>query len=385
MQPDAAAGAVARRGRRARALSAQTPVYRRCLFCQADLGANEAIEAFPVGRRLAFDGARGRLWVVCGRCERWNLTPLEERWEAIEAAERLYRGTRLRAATDNVGLARLAEGTELVRIGRPLRPEMAAWRYGDQFGRRRRRALVGVGVGVAAVGGAALLVPAGLALLAVPAGMIASVAVTQGLGRGAMFNHRWLADGTGAHVLISRNELPMARLATGGDGGWQLRFPYLRRAETRASRLGDVLNLPAPREITLEGRAAADAARLLLPLVNGSGARETQVRSAVEVLGELGGPELAFARAAGRVREWGARQNFGDTGALLFLPAEVRLALEMAAHEEQERRALEGELAALERAWEDAEAIAAIADDLALPTAIRTGLARLRGGDGRAP
>jgi hypothetical protein len=61
-------------------------VYTTCIFCHGALGANEAIEHFPVGRRLAFDGEKGRLWVVCRRCERWNLTPIEERWEAIEAA-----------------------------------------------------------------------------------------------------------------------------------------------------------------------------------------------------------------------------------------------------------------------------------------------------------
>jgi hypothetical protein len=40
----------------------------------------------------------------------------------------------------------------------------------------------------------------------------------------------------------------------------------------------------------------------------------------------------------------------------------------MALHEEQERRALEGELWRLERAWDEAEEIAAISDDLLLPT-----------------
>jgi hypothetical protein len=54
-------------------------MYSTCLFCNKGLGANEAVEAFPVGRRLAFDQARGRLWVVCRKCEKWNLTPLEER------------------------------------------------------------------------------------------------------------------------------------------------------------------------------------------------------------------------------------------------------------------------------------------------------------------
>src|SRR3712207_3915617 len=124
-------------------------MYHHCLFCQSDLGANDGVEHFPVGRRLAFDAARGRLWVVCPRCARWNLTPLEERWEAIEQCERLYRGTRLRASTDNVGLARLRSGLELVRIGSPMRPEIAAWRYSAKFGRRRRDAQLVAGTSVA--------------------------------------------------------------------------------------------------------------------------------------------------------------------------------------------------------------------------------------------
>ena len=84
-------------------------MYATCLFCNNALGRNEAVESFPVGQRLAFDQAKGRLWVVCARCERWNLTPLEERWEAIEQAERLYRDARRRVATDNVGLAQQYE------------------------------------------------------------------------------------------------------------------------------------------------------------------------------------------------------------------------------------------------------------------------------------
>ena len=60
------------------------------------------------------------------------------------------------------------------------------------------------------------------------------------------------------------------------------------------------------------------------------------------------------------------------------LPTPVRLALEMAAHEDSERRALEGELAQLEQAWRDAEEIAAIADDMFLPEGVRTRLDALR-------
>jgi len=62
-------------------------VYATCLHCHRALGSNESIEAFPVGRRLAFDAAKGRLWVICPSCERWNLSPIEERWEAVEGCE----------------------------------------------------------------------------------------------------------------------------------------------------------------------------------------------------------------------------------------------------------------------------------------------------------
>src|ERR1041385_1711490 len=127
-------------------------MYATCLFCQKDLGRNETFETFPVGRRLAFDAAKGRLWVVCPHCERWNLSPLEERWEAIEKAESLYRGARRRVTMDQIGFAKLRDGTELVRVGQPLRPEFAAWRYGDQVRRRRRRQMLIAGAGVTALG-----------------------------------------------------------------------------------------------------------------------------------------------------------------------------------------------------------------------------------------
>src|SRR3954466_8957106 len=108
-------------------------MYTACLFCHSELGANHRLPTFPVGRRIAFDPKKGRLWVICTRCGRWNLTPLEERWEAIDDAERLFRGTRLRMSTDNVGLAQFRGSFELVRIGPALLPEIASWRYGTRL------------------------------------------------------------------------------------------------------------------------------------------------------------------------------------------------------------------------------------------------------------
>jgi hypothetical protein len=55
------------------------------------------------------------------------------------------------------------------------------------------------------------------------------------------------------------------------------------------------------------------------------------------------------------------------------------LALEMASHEESERRAMEGELNILEEAWREAEEIAAISDDMFLPTGVRESLAEIKG------
>src|SRR5689334_278778 len=82
-------------------------MYSTCLYCRTHLGANESIEAFQVGKRLAFDQRNGRLWVVCGSCGRWNLTPVDERHVAIETCEELFRASPLRVTTDEIGLARL--------------------------------------------------------------------------------------------------------------------------------------------------------------------------------------------------------------------------------------------------------------------------------------
>src|SRR4051812_25037261 len=191
-------------------------MYATCLFCNKPLGKNEALETFPVGKRLAFDAAKGRLWVVCPSCERWNLSPLEERWEAIEQAERLYRDTRKRAATDNIGLAKLRDGTTLVRIGEPLRPEFAAWRYGDQFGRRRNRQLLLAGGGIALLGG---VVIGG----AVAAGSVGSMA--------------WLIGRLGTNIIHGSPEQIVAKIPTDGHGLVSVRRRHL--GETTISRASD--------------------------------------------------------------------------------------------------------------------------------------------------
>jgi hypothetical protein len=191
-------------------------MYSTCLFCNKPLGTNEVIEVFPVGRRLAFDEARGRLWVVCRHCERWNLSPMEERWEAVEACERLFRETRMRVSTENIGLARLKEGLELVRIGTPQRPEFAAWRYGDQFGRRRRRAiLIGGGIGV----GVSLVMVGGLVAGVISSGLLAQSGNFVNIFTNARTRVR-LRTEDGRVLKLKNPDLQVAKLLADAEHGW---------------------------------------------------------------------------------------------------------------------------------------------------------------------
>jgi hypothetical protein len=104
----------------------------QCAFCQASLAPGPPW-APGKGHRLAYDPHRGRLWGVCTGCGRWNLTPLEDRWETLEACERAVqdRGVE-RLRTAHLSLLDVKEG-ELVRVGKPARDEFVDWRYGPRL------------------------------------------------------------------------------------------------------------------------------------------------------------------------------------------------------------------------------------------------------------
>ncbi len=318
-------------------------MYHTCMFCNKPLGENQVVEHFPVGRRLAFDSARGRLWVVCRKCERWNLTPIEERWEAVETCERLFEGTRVRASTENVGIAKHAEGLELVRIGKPMRPEFAAWRYGDQFGRRRKRALL-YGVGGTAVLG----------------GLVIGGAVT-GIVSGAL-----LAQ-SGSFVNAWQNGRTLVKLRTDDGRVLKLKNPDLLGTRLRPPTDGGDFLLEVrkgKKKESFEGEEAERLIGLIMPKMNRSGGKSAVVQSAVTEIERLGHPDAFLADVVTGDR---FRDKKGIPGYINKMPTQTKLAVEMALHEEQERRALEGELWRLERAWEQAEEIADIADNLLLP------------------
>lgn len=337
-------------------------MYSTCLFCHRDLGRNDVVESLGIGRRIAFDAAKGRLWVVCTDCGRWNLTPFEERWEALEDCERLFRSTRLRVATDNIGLAQPSWGFELVRIGAALRPEVAAWRYGSKLLTR--------------------------------ATSLAGYAKNLGVNRKTVMRLRTLprrhevlarVEHDGTRVTVRYAHLPDAQLLRPDrDETWRLQVRHDRGVSM------------------LEGIAAMKAARVLLTALNDGRAPEDLVRAAVAKLDDAGNAQSYFGRVGALAisSSWGrlpvirakmaevqaadarslaerlivrlTTRSFwsrGGTGSeertpLHWIPEVDRLALEMAANEDAERQALAGELAQLEEAWREADEVAAIADHL---------------------
>ena len=338
-------------------------MYSTCLICNQSLGTNETIEHFPIGRRLAFDAAKGRLWVICHQCGRWNLTPLEERWEAIEECERRFRDTLVRVSTDNIGLARMREGLELIRVGAPLRPEFAAWRYGRNFAARRKQTHIVAGAGVAAAAVAGVV----LGPLLLPALSMGAISIVAAPGISTVMG---VIPTIG--VLAARDYVQHDRVVA--------RLAHERRILTvRAKHLGSAeLRVDGGGETHLSvqhdggwdefgGTSAIHATGVIISGANRFGAPDARVNDAVRQI-ERAGDASGFLSTAATRTSWRSGRMLSLVNAYrglgaMRLSGTERLALEMAVHEENERRALEGELAVLSAAWRDAEEIAQIADD----------------------
>ena len=274
----------------------------------------------------------------------------------MESCERIFRETRLRVSTENIGLARHGEGLELVRVGSPLRQEFAAWRYGDQFGRRRSRALI------LGAGGAVLLMGVS----------VVDPAILGGSGMGGYWLWQ-LADGWSASRVQTKLRTDAGRII-------KLRRDDFSTVRLRPSDEGGSFRLSVlkgKKQQWFEGDEAERLASQIIPKVNRAGGRKRTIRNAVEEIEAHGHPDAFLAAVVTGDRFKGRK---GNPGFVSKMPAPTRLALEMALHEEEERRALEGELWRLERAWEAAEEIASISDDLLVPQEARDFLEESRGG-----
>lgn len=325
--------------------------------------------------------------MVCTKCNRWNLSPLESRWEAIEAAERLFRATKMRVATDNIGLAKLADGTELVRVGKPPEIELAVWRYGEQFRKRYLKHQTVATAGVVVFSTAILAGTSGLTTGDMVFNGLLGIGVSVGAGMAKGFtqsrlmkwyNHSILQvgvrDNAGSLLRLTQDNIDAARLAVIKDEQWELSVPHVTtKSAERWARLlrrneeAAVVHEPS----VLQGPAALQALAMLLPRANREGANEEGVTAALTTIEQTSNLSALLRLASDerlvqptKVAPRVPAKNVSNA------PAHVRLALEMSLHADDERRAMDGELHLLEQRWRDADAIAKIADGLLLPADI---------------
>jgi hypothetical protein len=119
--------------------------------------------------------------------------------------------------------------------------------------------------------------------------------------------------------------------------------------------------------VTITGDPARALLARAMVHVNQKGANRSLLDNATRVLGDAGSAEDYVQRIAAKGAALGKRAGVRPGSVIgpdALVASPDALALEMALNEESERRALEGELAALEAAWREAEEIAGIADSL---------------------
>jgi hypothetical protein len=175
-------------------------------------------------------------------------------------------------------------------------------------------------------------------------------------------------NGRDVLVRVLGRHLPSARLQTDYENREiELHVPALWGGYG-AERFGHDVTDP----LVLRGNDAARVMGRAMVRVNRGGATLRDVRLALRDIEDAGSPrDLLLQRARHRqllngveVPDWVAPPYEDRYTDRRRADTRTALAMEMALHEETERRALEGELAALEEMWRQAEEIAAIADAL---------------------
>jgi len=328
----------------------------RCLFCHARFPENRTLGHLPRAGRIAFDPEQERLWLICSRCSRWNLAPIEERGAALWELERLARDRgRTLGRTANVALLQ-AGSLELVRIGKAGLGERASWRYGRELSRRksayesRRSRIAAYTLGAMQYVGEALGLADPDLAIDWDDTPVADVLRWRRFGWAA-----WHGRETCPSCLSTLRALRY-------DLAWWV-YP-LRGPD---GRLG--VGIPCQRcdpwtpdkVYELHGDVAQNVLRRLLAYVNIGGASERRVADAVRLIEEKGSADdFALHATEGRRTLWRMRGH-GTVG------------LEIALNETVERRLLDLEARALEFLWRREEELARIIDEELSPNARRAG------------
>ncbi|MHB1194290.1 MAG: hypothetical protein ACYC6F_14795 [Longimicrobiales bacterium] len=342
-------------------------MYARCLVCSTPFEPNETLAHAPLGRRVAFDPARGRLWAVCRTCKRWSLAPLEERWEALEELERITRDrARLLSKTDNIALLR-SGNLEIVRVGKADLTEEAWWRYGRELTSRREQ----------------------YKRLSLAGSAAATAVMVGGWATGGMtLVGMWFLWGNAPDALVDG-----ARWLRFGGAAWRGRqecprcghaFESLRYRDRagfglfpgdETGRVDVVYRCPECSHyrdggLRLTGLEAERTLRRTLAYHHFAGASERRVVSATRLIQEAGTPKDLMRIVVKDGRRLGDLQR---TGAV---------ALEIAANESAEQHLLELELADLETHWRREEELAGIIDGELTPLPTLETLRRKVAGQG---
>ncbi|MBW8772329.1 MAG: hypothetical protein JF590_03410, partial [Gemmatimonadetes bacterium] len=172
-----------------------------------------------------------------------------------------------------------------------------------------------------------------------------------------------------------------ARIVPGPEGSWTVALPefpgkILRPVVTDEPTEEELLDVVGPMPENqifdlVSPLQAAETLRRIMPTINAAGGDEPMVHDAVRLHEQWGG----------RITESiAALLAYQGKSVVLNEEPHLSLALEMSVYEDQERRWLEGELYLLEAMWQEAEEVAAIADNLTLPEWIGKHLGALKSG-----
>lgn len=325
-------------------------MYASCAFCNGKFTGDGGPSGLGVGRRFAYDEWRGRLWVICTSCSRWNLTPIDSRLDRIESVARAAAGGMVAASTEQVSLIR-AGVYDYVRVGKPPRIEYATWRYGERIKARRREQLK-------------YIVP--LSIGAVGAAIAINVAAGGSVGV-FVWQIPQLAKGVYTRVVGSRL-VPLSETPVCARCGsvMKVRARDLGRARLVSDahqQMGLLLTCDNCKMegAQLEGTDAQVALRRGLTYQNLAKGGKQRAVDAARIVDRAGGPDQLVN---GMARE---------SLLLKTLRPDRGLALEMAVDEQ-------AEVEELERQWRIAEETAAIADGtLSTDAEIEEEMKRLKG------
>ena len=298
---------------------------------------------------MAFDPDRGRLWVVCESCHRWNLCPMEERWEALHQLERLVRDkSQLVAETDNIALLNAGE-LFLIRVGKAGLAEQSWWRYGREL-HKRRSSFFSTRSQIAAYTFGAMQYLGELVGLGDE-----DLSITWDDAPAADIL-RWRRFGWAAwHGQLDCRYCHSTLRALRYDTSWWVR-PEID-AHGRVS-----VQVPCPRcdpwtpknVYSIEGPESENVLRRVLAYQHIMGAPEVTIRDAARAIEEAGGTDPQglekLVSSQGQKSLWG----MGKTHSI---------ALEIAINESVEHRMMAEELKALEFMWKREEDLARIIDE----------------------